>query len=283
MRVGVDSYSFHRFFGELRSGESDPGVRWTTAEFIQVITELGVDGVSLETCFLDPNDLVWNRSKDFEDFEDFEIVIAWGHPDGLRMGLSESAVADLRSTMDRASLAGYSLIRIVLGTYSHWGVEPPSTVLERLSPILAGLCSEAEDLNLELAIETHCDLPTSSLIDLVELINSSALGVVLDTANVVRIGEDLISATKRLNPYVRMVHAKDLNLSQASHGDPGGWWPTPSLGKGDLDLESAFGDLISSGFDGLACVELGSIPKGCDEIELVRQGVQWLRDLSARV
>lgn len=280
MRVGVDSYSFHRFFGELRPGESDPGVRWTTADVIRVVTELGVDGVSLETCFLDPNDLIWNRSNDYEDLE---VVIAWGHPDGLRMGLSESAVTDLRSTMGRASSAGISLVRIVLGTHSHWEIEPPSTVVERLTPIVAGLCSEAMDLNLELAIETHCDLPTASLVDLVELIDSPALGVVLDTANVVRIGEDLIDATELLNPYVRMVHAKDLDLSQATHGDPGGRWPTPSLGKGDLDLESAFCDLIASGFEGLACVELGSLPDGCDEIELVRQGVRWLRDFQAGV
>jgi sugar phosphate isomerase/epimerase len=181
--------------------------------------------------------------------------------------------------MGRASSAGFSLVRIVLGTNSHWKIEPPSTVVERLTPIVAGLCSEAMDLDLELAIETHCDLPTGSLIDLVELIDSPALGVVLDTANVVRIGEDLIDSTERLNPYVRMVHAKDLDLSHATHGDPGGWWPTPSLGKGDLDLESAFCDLIDSGFEGLVCVELGSLPDGCDEIELVRQGVQWLRDL----
>ena len=34
MRVGIDTYSYHRFFGEIRKGEQDPGIRWTTWDFL---------------------------------------------------------------------------------------------------------------------------------------------------------------------------------------------------------------------------------------------------------
>ena len=56
MRVGIDTYSYHRFFGEIREGEEDPGTRWTTWDFLDRAVELGVDGVSLETCYLDLDD-----------------------------------------------------------------------------------------------------------------------------------------------------------------------------------------------------------------------------------
>ena len=56
MRVGIDTYSYHRFFGEIREGEEDPGTRWTTWDFLDRAVELRVDGVSLETCYLDLHD-----------------------------------------------------------------------------------------------------------------------------------------------------------------------------------------------------------------------------------
>ena len=53
MRVGIDTYSYHRFFGEIREGEGDPRTRWTTWDFLDRAVELEVDGVSLETCYLE--------------------------------------------------------------------------------------------------------------------------------------------------------------------------------------------------------------------------------------
>ena len=41
MRVGVDSYSFHRFFGELRAGEDGVETSWNTVDFISTVKEMG--------------------------------------------------------------------------------------------------------------------------------------------------------------------------------------------------------------------------------------------------
>ena len=53
MKVGIDSYCYHRYFGEIYPDQADPGVRWTFQDFVRRAAELQVDGVSLESCFLE--------------------------------------------------------------------------------------------------------------------------------------------------------------------------------------------------------------------------------------
>ena len=109
------------------------------------------------------------------------------------------------------------------------------------------------------------------------------LGVVLDTANVVRVGSDLVVATRLLSPMVDMVHLKDLDLAEADHGNPGGWWPSTSLGDGDLDLQSGFCRYFARSVSvGLVCVELATLPAGSDEDRMVAESVAWLRSALER-
>ena len=37
--------------------------------------------------------------------------------------------------------------------------------------------------------------------------------------------------------------------------------------------------LMDRGFQGMACVELGSVPPGLNELEMVQDGINWLRQL----
>ena len=176
-----------------------------------------------------------------------------------------------------AAAAGCELVRIVVGTFTHWGLEPEAPVLDRVVPLVAEGCGQAADLGMELALETHCDLTLDALCELLERVGRDDLGVVLDTANLVRIGEDLCEGTRRLAPFTKMLHVKDLLLAGADFGNPGGWWPCCALGDGDLDLDGAFAALHASGFDGLACVEVGTLPEGSNEDELVIRSLDWLR------
>ena len=52
MKVGIDSYCYHRFFGEVYPEQKAPDKKMTPEDFIQRAGELGVDGVSLESCSL---------------------------------------------------------------------------------------------------------------------------------------------------------------------------------------------------------------------------------------
>ncbi len=279
MRVGIDTYSYHRFFGEIRDGESDPGIRWTTWNFLDRSIELAVDGVSLETCYLNLDEPGFvPRLTERLDEAGLERILAWGHPGGLEVGKSEAKVEDLLRTLDHAETIESSLMRIVLGTYTHWQQEPEPDSIQRLVPIIRDLCREAAERGIALAIETHCVISVDGLRELIERVGSDNLGVVLDTANVVRVGSDLVEATKRLAPYTRMLHIKDLDLAEASFGNPGGWWPCVPLGQGDLDLTSALDVLREANFDALACVEMATLPEGIDEDTAVADGVVWLRN-----
>ncbi|MDE0137919.1 MAG: sugar phosphate isomerase/epimerase [bacterium] len=279
MRVGIDTYSYHRFFGEIREGEEDPGTRWTTWDFLDRAVELGVDGVSLETCFLDLDDPAFRDRLALTLHEaGLEAVLAWGHPGGLEMGMSAKRLDDLIQVIDHAAAMGVTLVRLVVGTFTHWGREPPHVSVERLVPRVQAACRHAAEVGVRLSIETHTALPVDALSDLVCRVEAPNLGVVLDTANVVRVGSDLLEATRLLAPLTDMVHMKDLDLSEAGFGDPGGWWPCTSLGAGDLDLQGVLAELRSVQFDGLMCVELATLPPGSDEDRMVTESIAWLRE-----
>ena len=84
MRVGIDTYSYHRFFGEIREGEWDPGTRWTTWDFLDRAVELEVDGVSLETCYLDLDDAEFRERLALSlDEAGLNRALAWGDIPGV--------------------------------------------------------------------------------------------------------------------------------------------------------------------------------------------------------
>ena len=52
MKVGIDCYCYHQFFGEVYPDQRAPAESWTLERFIARAVQLGVDGVSLESCFI---------------------------------------------------------------------------------------------------------------------------------------------------------------------------------------------------------------------------------------
>ena len=51
MKVGIDSYCYHRFFGEVYPDQKPPAKNMTMQDFLTRAREHGADGVSLESCF----------------------------------------------------------------------------------------------------------------------------------------------------------------------------------------------------------------------------------------
>src|SRR5947209_679611 len=92
-RIGIDSYSYHRLLGEVRAGETEPEIRWQPDDVLRHAQALGVDGVSLETCFLD-------RTAPLHAGP-LELVIAWGHRHGIEYGANAAALEDLLAWIDR--------------------------------------------------------------------------------------------------------------------------------------------------------------------------------------
>lgn len=187
-----------------------------------------------------------------------------------------AAFASMLNAIDRTAECRWDLIRVVLGTYIHWASEPTEQSLARLVPLMTQAAQYAELAGVELAIETHCDLPSRTIRELIEQVGSDHVGIVLDTANVIRIGEDLLEAARLVAPYTRMLHVKDLDLSQADIGDPGGWWPCVTLGKGDLPLADCLTNLMRNGRVDLACIEISAVHPTANEDDMIASSLEWL-------
>ena len=86
MKVGIDSYCYHRFFGEVYPQQEKPPKDMTFEDFINRAVALEVDGVSLESCFLPSFDNAYlSEIKGMLDEHNLDRVYAWGHPDGLKL------------------------------------------------------------------------------------------------------------------------------------------------------------------------------------------------------
>jgi 3-oxoisoapionate decarboxylase len=65
----------------------------TMDDFLDFAKELGVDGVSLESCFFPSFDAAYLADlKAKLDQYGFDRVYAWGHPDGLERGQNPAAL-----------------------------------------------------------------------------------------------------------------------------------------------------------------------------------------------
>ena len=138
MKVGIDSYCYHRYFGEIYPDQNDPGVRWTFQDFVRRAAELQVDGVSLESCFfesLEPGYLA--EIKATLDEKRLERVLAWGHPDGLEAGRNENAWREMNALIPKAQFMGADIMRIVASSLM-FRYEPHAPQIEAIVTMLRG-------------------------------------------------------------------------------------------------------------------------------------------------
>jgi sugar phosphate isomerase/epimerase len=100
---------------------------------------------------------------------------------------------------------------------------------------LGVLAPIARDLGIHLNVETHEEITTFECVRLVEAVGSDVLGITFDTANVVQRGEDPVAAARRVLPYVRQTHVKDVALY---FGEEGVYRQTRPCGEGVVDFRT---------------------------------------------
>lgn len=287
MKVGIDSYCYHRYFGEIYEIQPDPDIRWTYEQFINKAHELKVDGVNLETCFLPSieEEYILKLKKLLDEYK-MERVMAWGHPDGLEAGKNEEAIDDLRRHFEPTKNLGTNILRIV-GSSLQFRDEPHGPQLEKLAKILEGVAEEAESHGIVLAYENHIDYTSEEIIGLMDEVDSENLKINFDTGNTMRMFEDPVEATKKLAPYTVATHIKDLspikyNKFYDTRGTPNDWyfWAAVPVGDGIIDIPAIVGILDDAGYKGVYAVEIDCLKEGYDsEHEAVEKSVKYLRSL----
>jgi sugar phosphate isomerase/epimerase len=77
--------------------------------------------------------------------------------------------------------------------------------LRKLAPI-------ARDLGIHLNLETHEEITTFECLRIIEQVGEDVMGIVFDSSNPLQRAEDPVRAARRIAPYVRQTHIKDVGL-----------------------------------------------------------------------
>jgi sugar phosphate isomerase/epimerase len=285
MKIGIDSYCFHRFFGEVYDGQPAPDQLMAMEDFLAFAVGLGVDGVSLESCFFPSMEASWFRELKVQlDAYGLDRVYAWGHPTGLEDGTNRSALDDLVAQVAYADLIGAKVMRVTPGPgKTDWRYEPRQPRLEVLAGWFKEAVREAGPRGIKLAAENHGDYTAKEMMWLVEAVGSPYFGVNFDTGNFLRLLDDPVAAMEKLAKYVFATHIKDLRVRQGV--SPAEWFffsSTP-IGEGLVDVGQIVRLLAEAGYDGLLAVEIDHLHPdyGYDEHQAVRQSIGELRRVVA--
>ncbi|MFV2064017.1 MAG: sugar phosphate isomerase/epimerase family protein [Chloroflexota bacterium] len=285
MRVGIDSYSYHRLYGELRVGEEPSGrTAWPLEPepVLQHARSLRVDQVFLETCYLPEPERI--TAATLSAAGPVEVGFSWGHPwpegafHGLDGGRTPDAEDHLARWIELCARLGQSVMRITLGSPASRGSEPGQVLVDRLIEPTRRAADRAARVGLALAIENHGDLTASEILEIIGRVERPNLGVTLDNLNLPRVGDDMIEGTRLLAPHTLLVQLKD-HLPTDDHSVQGGAVCT-ALGEGVAPLGKVLSVLDEAGFEGPVCVELASLGPGggaVDELAMIERSVTWLR------
>jgi sugar phosphate isomerase/epimerase len=277
MRIGLNTYCFHRLLGDLRPGEMPITARIADAgpAALERARALGCEVVGLQTCYLggDRFDAGALRSAAGE----MELVVEWGHPEGLAFGTRPEEEPDLMRWLDRAHALQARLVRIVVGGPRLRGTEPVAAQMARTVPPLRRSADRASELGLDVAVENHADLTLSELAQLLAAVDRRNLGICLDPANAMRLGDDPPAMGDEVAALVRMVHLRDVEpLERVS--DPVAGPCTVPFGAGIVPLAAILDRVPPSP----VLVEIGQVRPADDELALVAGGLDWLRRARAR-
>jgi sugar phosphate isomerase/epimerase len=254
MIVGIDSYCFHRYFGEVYPGlETAPAESMSVSDVIDRVAGFGADAISIESFMLGPQDTSASLRERLHHHE-LNVLWAWGHPDGLGSGANPQALDDLFRHVDLASEVGAAVMRICAGGRrtrpASWGQHR-----DALTPLLVRAAAYAHQRGITLAMENHIDFTAAQAVEIVEAVGSPSLGLCLDTGNQLRMLEDPKAAIRLMAPYARACHFKDVT---AYKGDPTtfAFWPSVAIGDGLIDFEDALEALAENQFDGILALEI---------------------------
>jgi len=282
MHTGIDSYCYHRYFGEVYDGIENPAkYKMTLEDFIKRAIELGVNGVSLETCFIPSFDQDYlKKIKELLAEGSLDAVVAWGHPNGLEGGKNEGAIKDLEKHFRTCEILGVDILRMV-GSSLAFRHEAHLPQIEKISNMLKGSVKKAEDKGIKLAIENHFDFETDEILMIVDNMDSEYFGVTFDTGNCLRYGEDPVESVKKLGKNIFATHTKD--VLPLYGGNPKDWYYyacTP-LGEGVVNIPGIVNVLQEQGYQGLIAVEIDYLhPKfGDDTDKAVSESIDYLNAL----
>jgi sugar phosphate isomerase/epimerase len=285
MKVGIDSYCFHRFFGEVYPHQTAPEKNMTMEDFLAYAKELDVDGVSLESCFFPTFEEAWfNDLKAQLDDYGFDRVYAWGHPDGLEAGKNRDEFDSMISQIKNAKLIGADVMRVVASSLM-FRFEPHGPQIDILVDWFKEAVKVAEDYDVKLAVENHIDYTSDECVELLDRVDSPYLGLNLDTGNFLRLLDDPVDGTRKLADKVYATHIKDLKPVRGLNATEWYFFSSTPVGDGLVDNQKIAQLLYDANYQGFLAVETDSLHPDYEnqEHEAVAASVKKLKEIASLV
>lgn len=256
MKIGIDSYCYHRMFGEVYDDQEKPDQLKTVEEFLDLAKKLGVDGVSLETCFLPSleDGYLKELGAKMDDYG-FERVFAWGHPNGLERGLNAGAFEEMKQLIPKTKLIGTDVMRIT-GSAFDWRHENHREQMKRLIPMYKESVKIAEAYGVKIAAENHIDFTADEMLEMIQAVDSPNFGINFDTGNFLRLLDDPVAGMEKLAPYVFSTHIKDLKVNPNAKPTDWFFFSGVPVGFGMVNNDKLAEILSKHNYHGFLAVEI---------------------------
>jgi sugar phosphate isomerase/epimerase len=259
MKVGIDSYCYHRFFGEVYPHQNQPPKQLTLEDFIKRAKELDVDGVSLESCFIPRFDAAYlSEIKGMLDEFNFDRVYAWGHPDGLEGGKNEAAYDEMVDHIEYANAIGAKVMRVV-GSSLMFRFEDHGPQIEKLSRMFTNAMKIADNYGIKLADENHIDYNADEMLELIHNVNHPNFGINFDTGNFMRVLDDPIQGMEKLARFTFSTHVKDLKINPQAAVNDWYFFSCTPVGDGIVDNQKLAQLLKDANYEGFLAMEIDTL------------------------
>lgn len=284
MKIGIDSYCYHRFFGEVYGDQQKPAKDWTMQDFLKRAKELKVDGVSLESCFFPAKaDDAWFKDLRAQlDEYGMDRVYAWGHPDGLERGKNQAAYDEMVASIPKAKSIGADVMRVV-GSSLMFRHEPHGPQIKALVEMFKKAVKVADDAGIKMAVENHIDFTGDEILQLLNEVGSPSFGLNFDTGNFLRLLDDPIASMEKLAPFVMATHVKDLMPDKKAKPTDWHFFAGVPVGDGLIDNQRLAQLLHKANFKGFLAVEIDHPHSDWagKEDKMVELSVKGLRKIAA--
>ena len=285
MKIGIDSYCYHRFFGEVYAQQRKPAKQMTLEDFIRRAHALKVDGVSLESCFIPRFDAAYlSEIKGMLDEYALDRVFAWGHPDGLEGGKNAKAFDEMVKSIEYAVAIGAKVMRVV-GASLMFRNEPHGPMIEKLTRMFQDAVKVAAAHDVKLADENHIDFNSDEMLSLIRSVNSPYFGINFDTGNFMRVLDDPVKGMEKLATHVFATHIKDLKPNRDAAVDDWFFFSTTPVGDGLVNNQKLAQLLKDAHYQGFLAVEIDFLHQDYkeDEDKAVAASVKELRRIASNL
>lgn len=272
MRIAVDEWCYHN---SMMIG------RMNIENLITRCAELGVDGVGFDY-FMLPSE----HKKDSEQIQELlesnnlELVFGFSMPFALPEFTFKLMENKKDEMFDLAHDFGCKVVRVIGGVVLPNPVHKPFHVSvsrrQEIKTVAKNLKSFVEDAALEgltVALENHTDYKTDEMLEILDLVDSEAMKVTLDTGNAMFLKEDPVETVEKLVPFAAYTHIKDMK-----HFGP--LVMSVPLGQGEVDIASIIRVLKDSDYQGLYSIEVDLPLWKVDEEDAgLQQSIEYLLNL----